>query len=115
MKIHRLLMALMASSVFALSIQNAHAENFSAQHEQVKNRFQSKEEKASKDAIWTARDIFKVGVISDGTRRDGYAKYVCEVLYDYGFKGKKVWVQVIDIVKLTNNGDWVKLGESHCQ
>lgn len=115
MNTRRLVIALMTISVFALSSQNAHAENFSAQHEQVKKRFQSKEEKTSKDAIWTARDIFKVGVINDSTKRDGYAQYVCEVLYDYGFKGQKVWVQVIDIVKLTNNGDWVKLGESRCQ
>ena len=65
--------------------------------------------------MWTSIDIFKVSVINDGSRRDCYADYVCQVLYDYGFKGKKVWVQVIDIVKLTRNGDWVKLGESHCQ
>jgi len=115
MKTYKIAIALIASSVFYLPLHNVHAETFSTQHEQVKKRFQSKEEKTSKDAIWTARDIFKVGVINDGTRRDGYAQYVCEVLYDYGFKGQKIWVQVIDIVKLKNNGDWVKLGESHCQ
>jgi hypothetical protein len=69
----------------------------------------------AKDAIWTAKDIFKIGVIDDGSRRDGYAQYVCEILYDEGFKGHKVWIQVIDIVKLTQNGSWVKLGEAHCQ
>ena len=103
-----------AAILSAVAFQ-ANAESYSAQHEQVKKLFQSNEEKAAKDATWTARDIFKVGVINTGTRMDGYADYVCMVLYDYGFKGKKVWVQVIDIVKLTRNGDWVKLGESRCQ
>lgn len=81
----------------------------------VEARFKgSADEPTSKDAVWTADDIFKVGVINDGTDRSGYAEYVCNVLYDYGFKGKKVWVQVIDIVKLTRSSKWEKLGEAHC-
>lgn len=93
----------------------AYGGTFSSEHERVQKLFQSNQEKTAKDAIWTAKDIFKVGVINDGSKRDGYARYVCEVLYDHGFKGMKVWVQVIDIVKLTRNGDWVKLGEARCQ
>lgn len=108
-------MAIALGAVLSVVALQVSAETYSAQHEKVKILFQSNEEKTAKDAIWTSRDIFKVGVINDGSRRDGYADYVCQVLYDYGFKGKKVWVQVIDIVKLTRNGDWVKLGESHCQ
>ncbi len=81
----------------------------------VEARFKnSADEPTSKDAVWTSDDIFKVGVISDGTDRSGYAEYVCNVLYDYGFKGKKIWVQVIDIVKLTRTNKWEKLGEAHC-
>lgn len=100
------------SSIVAI---NGNAETYSSSHERVKKLFKSSEEKTAKDAVWTDRDVFKVGVIDDGSRRDGYADYVCQVLYDYGFKGEKVWVQVIDIVKLTQDGSWVKLGESHCQ
>jgi hypothetical protein len=102
------------SVVLSVMAVQASADTYSAQHEKVRKLFQSNEEKTVKDAVWTSRDILKVGVIDDGSRRDGYADYVCQVLYSYGFKGKKVWVQVIDIVKLTRNGDWVKLGESHC-
>lgn len=109
------LMAIALGVALSIVVLQANAETYSAQHEKVKKLFQSNEEKTAKDAVWTSGDIFKVGVINDGSRRDGYADYVCQVLYDYGFKGKKVWVQVIDIVKLTRNGDWVKLGESHCQ
>lgn len=86
-----------------------------SQREKVQALFQGNEEPTAKDALWTSNTIFKVGVIDDGTPRDGYASYICQVLYEHGFRGKNVWVQVIDIVKLTRNNDWVKLGESHCQ
>lgn len=108
-------MAIAVGTALSTLALQANAETYSVQHEKVKKLFQSNEEKAAKDAIWTSIDIFKIGVINDGRRRDGYADYVCQVLYDYGFQGKKVWVQIIDIVKLTRNGDWIKLGESHCQ
>lgn len=90
------------------------AESFGPQHDKVQKYFQSGAEKTTKDAIWTAKNIFKVGVLDDNSNRDGYAQYVCEVLNDHGFKGKKVSVQVIDIVKLSKNGAWVKLGEAQC-
>lgn len=84
------LMAIALGAALSVVALHANAETYSAQHEKVKKLFQSNEEKTTKDAIWTSRDIFKVGVINDGSRRDGYADYVCQVLYDYGFKGKKV-------------------------
>ena len=91
------------------------AKSYSSNHNKVMKLFQSNEEKTAKDAVWTASNIFKVGVINDGSNRNGYAQYICSTLYDYGFKGKKIWVQVIDIVKLTKNGKWVKLGEARCK
>lgn len=91
------------------------AQSFGAKHDKAVKIFQGNQEPTAKDAVWTQRDIFKVGVINDGTSRNGYAQYVCEVLYDEGFKGQGVWVQVIDIVKLNNSGKWVKLGEARCQ
>jgi len=102
-------------TLFFISIVSEGAETYSANHEKVKKLFQSNEEKTAKDAVWTAKDIFKVGVINDGTNRNGYAQYVCSVLEDYGFNGKGIWVQIIDIVKLTSNGKWAKLGEAHCK
>ena len=53
-------------------------------------------------------------MLDDKKPRDGYANYVCEVLYDYGFKGLGIWVQVVDIARLKQTGKWVKLGEAHC-
>ena len=91
------------------------AQTYSVNHEKVQKLFQSSEEKTAKDAIWTAKDIFKVGVINDGTNRNGYAQYVCSVLDDYGFEGTGIWVQIIDIVELTSNGKWVNRGEARCK
>ena len=112
------LLTLLGTLVVALGATPVLAETYNAhspQHEAAVKLFQSNEEPTTKEAIWTAVGIFKVAVFDDGTRRDGYAQHVCEVLYDYGFRGKKVWVQVIDIIKLTPKGKWKKLGEAHCQ
>lgn len=73
-------------------------------HEKIEKYFQGNSEKIAKDAVWATNQIFKIGVIDDGTKRDSYANYVCTTLYEYGFKGKSIWVQIVDIVKLANNG-----------
>lgn len=70
-------------------------------------------EKAVKDAVWTSPTMLKVGVLDDGTRRDGLARYFCQRLHERGLKGKQLTVQIVDIVKVTQ-GNWIKLGESHC-
>lgn len=80
----------------------------------IQKHFVSDKEPKAKDAIWTADKIFKVGVLNDGTNRNGYASYVCETMYEYGLKGAKIWVQIIDIAILNKSGKWKKLGEAHC-
>lgn len=91
------------------------AGEYSPRHKKVQERFRSKEEPTAKDALWTAPEVFKVGVPNDGGNRNGYADYVCQILYEEGFKGKRVYVQIIDIAKLQQQGEWEKLGEAHCQ
>ena len=108
------LQRLIALIFYLLLSTSLGADTYSPNHEKVKNIFKSNDEPTSKDAVWTSKDTFKVGVINDGSSRNGYATYVCEVLYDHGFKGKKIWVQVIDIVQLSQKGKWVKLGEARC-
>jgi hypothetical protein len=100
----------MLTAAFSVS-----AKRYSDQHQAVVRLFQSDKEKTAKDAVWTNRAIFKVGVFDNGSRRDGYAEYVCFALYDHGFKGKRVWVQIIDWAQLMRDGKWVKLGEARCQ
>lgn len=74
-----------------------------------------KTEPTAKDSVWTSDKVFKVGVIDDNTNRDGYANYVCEVLYDYGFKGKDITVKIIDVVKLVKNNKWENIGSAQCK
>jgi hypothetical protein len=83
---------------------SAFAASYSTNHDKVMNYFKSSQEKSVLDAVWTGETIFAVGRFSDGTRHDGFAMYVCNILYDYGFRGKRVMVNVIDIVKLKNTG-----------
>lgn len=81
----------------------------------VAERFKgSADEPTSKDAAWTAHDIFKVAVYSDGYDQRGYAEHVCNVLFNHGFDGQKVWVQIIDYAQLLRADKVVKLGEAHC-
>lgn len=81
----------------------------------VLRHFKSPAEKKVKDALWTSQSMFKVGVIDDGTRRDGYAEYVCQVIADYGLSGRGISVKVVDIQKLVRMNKWVDLGEARCR
>lgn len=87
---------------------------YSQQHKTVQDLFRSSSEPVAKDAVWTGPDMFKVGVTNNGTSRDAYAQYVCEALYDEGFRGKNIRVQIVDIVKLKSKGEWEKIGEAQC-
>lgn len=80
----------------------------------VVEHFKTKE-KIAKDSVWTSSTMFKVGVLDDGTPRDGYAQYVCEVLSDFGFKGKGVEVKIIDVAKLVRTDKWETLGSAQCK
>lgn len=97
-----------------LVIIQGHAGTYSDQHEKVKTYFLGNDEPTAKDAVWTDKGVFKVGVLNDGSSRDGYAGYVCQVLIDHGFKGRGVLVRVIDIARLVSTGEWVNLGTAFC-
>jgi hypothetical protein len=109
------LVSLLTLTFLAIGGPHVLAASYGDQHDKVTALFKSSTEPTSKDALWTSKNIFKVGVIDNGSKRHGYASYVCEVLYDYGFAGGGVWVQVIDIAELTRSGKWVKLGEARCK
>lgn len=94
--------------------QSAFADNLDKSRDEVKQIFISKQEPTAIDAIWTSDTVFKVGVHDNGSSRDGYAEYVCQVLYEHGFKGKNVLVRVVDIDKIVQTGEWVNLGTAQC-
>ena len=81
-------------------------------HSALLSQFQSSEEKTAKDAAWTSGSMFKVGVLDDGSRRDGYAAYVCQVAAQKGLKNFSV--QIFDVAKLKITNKVVVLGEKRC-
>lgn len=75
-----------------------------------------KKEKKVKEAIITDANVLYASVVDDGTRRDGYAEYLCQVLKDYGVPMR------VKIVKFGSKNDpkrdnayGVLLGESWCK
>lgn len=74
-----------------------------------------KEEKI-KEALITEANVLYVSVLDDGTKRDGYAQYLCEVLKDF-----KTSIKRVKVVKVNSTNDpgkdnayGVLLGESFC-
>jgi len=98
-----------------LTGQSSGAASYSANHDKAVAYFKSGEEKSVLDASWTGSRYFAVGRYNTGGKQDGFAMYVCVVLDDFGFKGKKISVTVIDIVKLKQTKDWSVIGRANCR
>ncbi len=71
-----------------------------------------KVDKTIKDAVWTSSSMFKVGVVDNGSGRDGLAQYVCQELNALNIY--KVTVKVIDIQALVSTNKWIDLGQANC-
>jgi len=105
---------LFIAAASALSIAApASADALTEAHHRALKHF-THNESGVKDAIWTSPTMIKLGMLDNGTPRDGFALYACEVLSQYGFKGKAIRVQIIDIAKLVRTNKWTKLGEASC-
>ena len=79
----------------------------------VQAYFKSDSEPSVLDAAWTSDTVFKVGVLDDGTPRDGFADYVCSILSENGLQGGYT-VQVNDIASISRGGEWTVLGSAIC-
>ena len=70
-----------------------------------------------KEAIITDANVLYMTVEDDGTNRDGYASYICEVLREK--KATTNWVKVVKVNSTndpnSDNAYGVLLGESHCE
>jgi len=70
-----------------------------------------------KEAIITDANVLYVSVEDDGTKRDGYADYLCEILREKNATTN--WVKVIKVNSANDlnaeNAYGVLLGESHCE
>jgi len=75
-----------------------------------------KKEPEIKEAIITDANVLYVTVDDDGTKRDGYAQYLCEVLKEK--KATTNWVKVMKVNSINDpnadNAFGVLLGEAHC-
>ena len=97
--------------LIALSFSTVYAES----REDAVKYFKSDQEKTTKDATWGSKTDFRVGVLNDGSNRDGYARYVCSVLMDdFGFRNKNLHVGVYDIAKLAYQKKWIRIGRHYC-
>lgn len=69
------------------------------------------------DAVITDANILYASVYDDGTRRDGYASYLCEVLGDYSTSVNRVKIVKAYSSKDPNadNAYGVLLGECYCK
>ena len=76
-----------------------------------------KKEAKIAEAIITDANVLYVSVKNDGTRQDGYAQYLCEVLSEHQATTK--WVKVVEVGtagrKDVDNAFGLLLGESHCK
>lgn len=65
----------------------------------------------------TAEIELTVAVRDDGSRRNGYASYLCQELPEWGIYDDKMDVRVVDAARLAKaNGDFrsISLGTVHC-
>jgi len=73
-----------------------------------------KKEKKIIDARWSMAGILWVSMKDDGSRRDGYAEYLCMVLNNAGKpKGRIIVISIFDHAAM-QRGDLRKIGRAGC-
>lgn len=76
-----------------------------------------KKEIKVKDAIITDANVLYVSVEDDGTLRNGYAQYLCEILNENN--ATTAWVKIVKVNSSndseSDNAYGVLLGEAHCE
>lgn len=75
-----------------------------------------KKEPKVKEAVVTDADVLYVSVEDDGTNRNGFAQYLCEILNEH--KATTKWVKVVKVNSIndpnSDNAYGILLGESNC-
>lgn len=75
--------------------------------------FKGDDEPSVKDALFPYSTL-KLGMHNDGSSRDGFAKYTCQILQSEFSVTELVTVSIIDIDKLVHTDKWVKIGKANC-
>ncbi|MCM3419015.1 hypothetical protein [Sphingopyxis alaskensis] len=72
-----------------------------------------------KDLSYSATDTvqWNVGVLDDGSRRTGYAEYLCSVIGEKGALAGRTHVRIVDIAKVAQGSDFrdANLGHVICE
>lgn len=77
--------------------------------------FKSDEEPSVEDALFPSSTL-SLGMHNDGSSRDGFAEYACQILqseFDVDVN-ELVIVNIIDIDKLVRTDKWVDIGKANC-
>jgi len=104
----------MRMMAFAVSVSAALAWPGSVLADRASATAALKTETQIKDLTWPDETTLYVGMFDLGTRRHGYAMYVCEVLASHG-ASKGVYVKIIDIVAVAQKRGFRKLGDAYCR
>ena len=59
--------------------------------------------------------VLSVGVFDDGSSRDGYAMYLCELVRVHKPDKREVLIKIVDAPKLTVRGEFQELGRFVCR
>ena len=96
---------------------NANTSSTNTNKNNEKALIEIRKEKKVKEAIITEANVLYVSVADDGTRRDGFAEYLCQILKENGSNINWVKVTKVNSTNDSNrdNSYGVLLGESHCQ
>lgn len=59
--------------------------------------------------------VLSVGVFDDGSSRDGYAMYLCELVREHEPRKREIVIKIVDAPKLTVQGEFRELGRFVCR
>lgn len=59
---------------------------------------------------------WQVGILDDGTSREGYARYICEILAENGASTPRTQVRIVDIARVSRGESFrsASLGQAAC-
>lgn len=71
-------------------------------------------EKSVLAADWASTHIINVGMLNRGGSYNGYAESLCMEISQPKFKGKRVFIVIVDYAKAAKDGTLIKIGEHFC-
>lgn len=83
-----------------------------AEQEAFRAYLMSGKEKQVKDATWMTDTNLYVGMIDDGTKRDGFAQYLCMAAKEHGVQADLI--KIVDIAKVVREKKFVEIGSTYC-